>query len=330
MVFFALSSARAQGQTDLEAKANSLVEEGNALGAAGKLEEAIKKFKAAEEILPRALHDCNIGLASVHLQEWIAAHYHLTRCRKRWTSADGEQPSWLESNLEGVETQLSAGTFARLEIASEPVGAAISVDGNRLVETSMWVVKGAHQLEATKPGFKKARMTVTLTSGERRTIVVPLAEVTPPPKAKPAPAKEPKPEGSIAALTTEAPPRRDKRSWLIAGVATTTVGVGAAALAFLFRGRASDARDDLFELNTAATTHFDAVGVAPLGYDADYAAASDSLDENNLRMALSFAVSGALVTTGALFLYRGLSSGTTELSVTASPTEAGAAARWHF
>ena len=65
-------------------RADELVEEGNRLGAAGTLDDAITRFKEADLLVPRAIHACNLGLAYSRQLKWVDAHFYLRVCRRRW------------------------------------------------------------------------------------------------------------------------------------------------------------------------------------------------------------------------------------------------------
>lgn len=117
----AMSASVASADTS----ADSLVAEGEQLGKAGDFEGALAKFRQAETIEPRAVHDCWIALAQRRLRRWTSARFHLDRCKQR---AGGTAPvSWFRTVADEVQAGLDDGGFEPVEIATEPPGATVVI-----------------------------------------------------------------------------------------------------------------------------------------------------------------------------------------------------------
>jgi hypothetical protein len=169
--------------------ADRLVNEGIELADHGAYEDAIAKFRAAEEVLPRALNDCNIGLAYARLEKPAEAWFYLQRCKARKPEPD---PPWLAARLEKARAALDGGRFAPVDLTAEPadtrVVAAAFLPDDLTAVTPVWLPLGRWELVATRPdGVTEAR-TLTLETGGPAKMHVVVADPTPPPAPTPTPA----------------------------------------------------------------------------------------------------------------------------------------------
>lgn len=250
--------------------ADALVAEGARLGGEGRLEEAILRFKAAEARFPRALHDCNIGLAYARLGRLPQAHWFLSRCRHRATAP---LPDWVGPRLETTLSQLRAGPYAPVRIETSPQSAAVTISTFAPDETvtppadvwlpqAMEVVLTARAADDAARG--EARVRLPSPAPTRVLVEVRPSSPAPPPASLPAPASLPTPAslpapvpspeapfkaGPAPAPAESTPPRWPW--WVAAGGGLAVVGGGlalasAAALAEDARATTStDRYDDL-------------------------------------------------------------------------------------
>ncbi len=249
---FASGTARA-GDTE---QADALVEEGNQLGAAGDYEGAINKFRAADAIVQRPIHACNIGLAYVRLSLWAEAHYYLERCKGTW--AEGPLPSWVDRRIGESEGALTKGNFARVEVEVSPASATVIVapfPGQPLWAKRLWLPFGTHTITASGDGLEDAAEQLILASRETRTVKLALKERVAT-ESTPLPGTEPDGEQGriVKILSTHEnapPPRRDRsKAWLYAGIGASVATVATAGLGFYFRAKANDSSDSAGELVT--------------------------------------------------------------------------------
>jgi hypothetical protein len=219
----------ARGQ-EPRAEADALVVEGARLGEESLFEEAILRFKAAESRLPRALHDCNIGLAYARLARLPQAQFFLERCRRR--SAE-PLPSWVAPRAETTLAQLRAGRHAPVRVETSPGLAPVTVSvfaPDELVDTpaDLWLPLDAEVvIEAVRPGLPAAAARVRLVSTAPSRVVVELpaaplvvAEPAAPASLAPAPVEDPP---ALAEATSERP----IWPWVVAGVGALAAGTGA-------------------------------------------------------------------------------------------------------
>lgn len=253
----ALSLAVAAHAQDPRGEADALVVEGARLGEEGRFEEAILRFKAAESRLPRALHDCNIGLAYARLARLPQAQFFLERCRRR--SAE-PLPAWVSPRAETTLAQLRAGRHAPVRVETSPGLAPVLVSvfaPDEQVDTpaDLWLPLDVEiTLDAVRPGQPAAGARVRLVSTAPSRVVIDLPAV-------PAVVAEPPAPPSLAPPVVQAPPppepapgpaARPVWPWIVAGVGALALGggvwstVSGAGLAEDARGaRDPDRYDDL-------------------------------------------------------------------------------------
>jgi hypothetical protein len=307
----------AAGADEATERANALVQEASDLGRAGKLEEAIAKFKAAEQLLPRAIHDCNIGLAYVRLQRWPQAEMFLARCRERW-SAEETRPlePWVDRRIREAQKQLSEGDYGPVRLTSEPAGATIFVaafgdDESFDVPRIIWLPAGEHRLEASADGYEPTAITVTAVRGERVDIAIALAAVAvelSPPSDEAAQAITALP-GNAEVATDVAPRRSRKVGWIVSGG-----GLGLVAAGGVFHALAFDAKSD----------------AEKLGPGPEFDALDDKFSKRRAVAIGAYAVGGATIAAGIYLLVR--SRGEREpappVSVGSGPGDVGVSVLW--
>ena len=217
-------------------RAQDLVEEGARLGGAGRFDEAIDRFRQAEAILPRAIHDCNIGLAFARSGRPAQANFFLTRCRARATDA---LPAWVDARLATLAETLQSGSFAQVTIAVEPVGAAVVAEGFlpddlASAPSPIWLPFGDHELVASRPGMTADRERVTVDTRDPRMVRLALA---PPPVTLPVDTATAQTATPPTTRSASAAPRAIRRrregpdhtwAWITTGTGVAILGGGAA------------------------------------------------------------------------------------------------------
>lgn len=88
-------------------QADDLVIVGQQLATAGKFDDAIAAFHAADAVRPSALHDCLIGLAQLRAGRLDAATLQFVACRRRSTASD-PVPEWLPTEERRLADQRAA------------------------------------------------------------------------------------------------------------------------------------------------------------------------------------------------------------------------------
>lgn len=234
----------AEDHGEARKSADRLVLEGKRLGDAGRVMEAIERFKAAEAKYPRAIHGCNIGLAYAQLKSYPQALLFLEQCRSR---ATGPLPAWVEARYQRTLETLSQGGYTAVEIVSDPAGADVQVVGFAKDETfttprTVWLSTGEAEFQISREGFVPQRKTLKLVGKSGRLAVtlqrVPVPEPVAPPRATPepvapAPTATPAPPSAVAApLPAPKAPATGRTSLKIAG--GTLLGIGALVAAIIW------------------------------------------------------------------------------------------------
>jgi hypothetical protein len=161
----------------------------------GQWDDAIALFRAAERAFPRALHDCNIGLAYAKSDRPHLAWLYLGRCSSRSTAT---LPPWVDTRRKAALETLTAGEFAAVEFLVSPGGSVSlsspSLPGEVLTPTvtnpgapgnlTMWLPFGTHEIafagDARIPE-RRALVVDGAVKARKLRVEVTLAEV--PPKA---------------------------------------------------------------------------------------------------------------------------------------------------
>jgi hypothetical protein len=117
-------------------RADDLVIVGQQLATAGKLDDAIATFRAADAVRPSALHSCLIGLAQLRAGRLDAADGEFAACRRRSTASD-PMPAWLPTEERRLADQRAAAPPKPARRSRGPTlllasGAALTVAGAAL------------------------------------------------------------------------------------------------------------------------------------------------------------------------------------------------------
>ena len=304
----------AAAAADDQAEADRLTIEGAKLADAGRFDEAIAAFRRAEALVPRAINDCNIGLAYARSGRPAHAHFFLRRCRARAPQA---LPSWVDARMQKLDAELRAGTYAPVEIVVDPPGATVTIaaflpDDLASVSSPVWLPQGAHEVVIARAGYVPMTRTLPVdraTPQELRVVLDAEAKPAPDPAA-PSPAA---PAGVVKPFSPAPPSRSPLKlaGWITAGVG---LAAGGAGVYFLMRSRAGyDDVQGVIDVHGPWTEE-----------DADTLDQAES-DETTGKVLLAVGA-GALVAGGVL-LFLGIRADERAAGgVTLAPTDGGAIA----
>lgn len=241
-------------------EADRLVREGAALGEEGRWDEAIGRFKEAEKLWPRALHDCNIGLAQARAGRPHLSLYYLERCERRET---GTLPAWVGVRQREASARLARGAYAPVELRVVAAEGGEAVAGAELTVSSLsgetvtapaslWLPLGEHTVVARAPGRVETRRALSVSARDKVVVEVALVlePVVEPPEPEPEPEPEPVVVGPVVPPVVTSPPDGEGSNT----AAWVTLGVGGAALAVggILYGVAAQTAEDARELPPGA------------------------------------------------------------------------------
>lgn len=220
---------------DASDKALALNKEGTKLAEQGKHADAIERFKAAEVLLPRYQHHCNIGIAYQDSGKLPQALLFLQSCVAR--AGKNASPA-SKTRLATLETKLKGAPWGTLVVTGEQLRVAIApwadeewvVDGQRafVLEPGpvSLLVKRRDGTTWTQPASVETGTTITVALTPPPP--PPIAVVTPPEK-KPEPVKAlpppPKPEPVKLVAPVETP-SRSLTPWIVAGSGAALLVLG--------------------------------------------------------------------------------------------------------
>ncbi len=263
---FVCAAARVAGADGgAKADADELVREGMELGRAGKLDQAIAAFKRAEAIYPRAVNDCNIGLAYARQNRWAQAHFFLVRCRERWSREETRpMDAWVDQRIKKSLAALKDGDYAPVDIRVTPVDAVVRVSAFAPDETFVggrivWLPHGSATVAASREGYQPKEIALAVSGRARQTASIDLSPIPverptrepdapPPDVSKPSvtadPTTDPIGPTSPPAEPTSPPARsRGAGPWLALGA-----GVALGIAGGVMHVQAAGSRSDLIDL----------------------------------------------------------------------------------
>lgn len=297
---------------DDQAEADRLTIDGAKLAEAGRFDEAIASFRRAEALAPRAINDCNIGLAYARSDRPAHAHFFLRRCRARAPEA---LPSWVDARMQKLDAALRAGSFAPVDLVVTPAGATVTIasflpDDLASVSSPVWLPSGAHDVIAARPGFVALTRSVAIDGKVPQTVRLELdAE---PSAAAAAPAASARPD----LVKPFSPPPQRRSPLVLAGAITGGVGVALAGAGVYFLLRARDGYDDVqgvIDVHGPWTEE-----------DAD---TLDQAESDDRAGKVLLAVGGGVVVVGGVLLFLGIRADDRAAEhVTVAPTDGGAIA----
>jgi hypothetical protein len=244
-------------------RADALVREAASRGKANDWDGAIAAFREAEALYPRAIHDCNIGLAFMRSARPHMAWVYLGRCQVRATDA---LPPWVDTMRRDALTAMRDGAWAPIEVTATPHTATVSVDAlPQEVFTptagtlSLWLPHGQHTLRVTAPNHVAETRLVTVAGRDPTRISVALSPApvtrpepvarpeTPPPEPVEPPRVEAPEVSSAGAVSQRAPvaPQREisTTSWAVLAGGLGIVAGGLVALGFAIDSSGAAQRD---------------------------------------------------------------------------------------
>lgn len=196
----------AHGQS-AEDEADALLREGSRHGEAGRWAEAIACFRRADALYPRALDDCNVGIAYAGWGRLAQASLHFALCRAR---VAGQLPDWVLRRHERVLSELRAGPFGRLRLSVEPADATAATPAFEPDEAwapamvqELWLPAGLQRLSVRAQGHRPELREVSIEPGGTTSVLVVLTPDAAPPALALRPPLGPLPRASSR---TRAPP----------------------------------------------------------------------------------------------------------------------------
>lgn len=217
-------------QDEATQRAREAYDRGRTQFGAQQYQEALASFQAAYDARPHPTVLISIAECQERLEDYRAAVTTLEKYLRDSPEARDRQQ---------VQERIAAHRSrpAKLNVTSEPAGAAISVDGNpsgQVTPATIEVAPGAHTIALALEGYENATQEVTVEFAERRDLPMvletPIPE-EPEPPTEPAPIEETRTEGESAPV------------WVAAGVAGVGL-VGGAVLGFLALSDKSDFDDN--------------------------------------------------------------------------------------
>lgn len=214
---------------DASDKALALNKEGTKLAEQGKHAEAIERFKAAEVLLPRYQHHCNIGIAYQDSGKLPQALLFLKSCVAR--AGKNASPA-SKTRLATLETTLKGAPWGTLVVTGEQLRVAIMpwadeewvVDGQRAFVLERGpvslVVKRRDGTTWTQATSVESGVSVTVALTPASTPTPPVVVVTPPEQKPTTKAvKEPPPlrPEPVKVVTPVETTSRPVTPWIVAG-----------------------------------------------------------------------------------------------------------------
>lgn len=252
---------------DASDKAIALNKEGTALAEQGKHAEAIERFKAAEALLPRYQHHCNIGIAYQDSGKQPQALLFLQSCVAR--AGKNASPA-SKSRLAALEAKLKSAPYGVLVVTGEQTRVAVApwndeewvVDGSR----RFVLEAGAVSLVAKRRDGSSWSQPVVVEAGK----VVTVALVAPPEPEKVEPVTVGEPMKPVEPTTVAAPVGpRPIAPWIVTGAGAVLVGLGVVTLFLageqIRRFTPSTTETELTGYRALVVTTYSAWGLGALG-----------------------------------------------------------------
>ncbi|MBI2896522.1 MAG: PEGA domain-containing protein [Deltaproteobacteria bacterium] len=216
-------------QDDATQRAREAYDRGRTQFAAQQYREALAAFQAAYDAKPHPTVLISIAECQERLEDFRAAVATLERYLA--DSPEARDRQQVQERIAAHRTRP-----AKINVTSEPAGAAIGVDGSasgQVTPATIEIAPGAHTISLTLEGYENATQEITVEFAERRDL--PLTLQTPVPEEpelppEPAPVEEARTGGETAPV------------WVAAGVAGVGLVAGA-VLGFLALSDRSDFDD---------------------------------------------------------------------------------------
>jgi hypothetical protein len=217
------------------AAARAAYGEGQRLFGTNDFAGALAQFEAAFASVPNPV----VLLSIAESQERLGRVVDAVATLERYLTLRTDAP-----DRAGVQTRID-GLRARpgvIAVSSEPVGAAIALDGTdtgRVTPADVEAAPGEHTIAASLAGYEPASQTVTVAFGARQELAIPALTATPaPPPAEPV-AAEPEPAPAPPVEEEPASEGPGTAVWIAAGVGAAGL-VSGTVLGFLALSEQSD------------------------------------------------------------------------------------------
>lgn len=165
-------------ESEAEQQAAALFDQGTDAFGRGDALVALRLFREVWSLVPVPEARWNIVAAEVRLGMKVEAHRDLA---EYLAASDEVSPVHLKEAAE-LRDQLEK-QLARLTLEIDPPGALVLLDGNPSAYQT-WIAPGEHRVHVTAFGRVTETKRLSLTAGERRTVVIKLAAPPPPPPPK--------------------------------------------------------------------------------------------------------------------------------------------------
>jgi len=168
-----------------EDKAAALVAEGEALGKAGKYDQALERFRRAEAIAPNAVHDCFMAIALTRQQSLTRARFFLERCKRR-SEQSPPVPWYEEAHGQLVASMMDHGKLQVIVAASDTdvvAAARIEIRGFEDLPLqsgdAVFLPAGRHRVTVRHNGYKIAKQQISIAPDEPLKVTATLVRETP-------------------------------------------------------------------------------------------------------------------------------------------------------
>ncbi len=262
--------AQPGGDAELKAWVDAQLSEAYAHHQAGRYAEAIAGYRRVHARSPEPRFLLNIGIAYAEMGGQCVQMVDAFQRFERACSACAEK----EQGLRRWEA-LRPRCVAKVMVTSEPPGAVVEVDGERLgaAPQQTQLLAGEHVVMARLEGHAPHQQTVRIEDAEARTLTLALKPAAPP-EAKAPSAPEPPP--AVAAASGSAMTAgggSDVWAWTAVGVGVVGVAVGVTFTALAFQAaddaeqatRRVDAADAIDRRDQATTLQWIGYGVGVAG-----------------------------------------------------------------
>jgi hypothetical protein len=305
------------GQGEQSDRADQLVKEGEALGKAGDFDSALERFREAEELESRPVHDCWIAISYVRLEQWTRARLYLDRCKSR--SNGKPEVEWYPTARSQLRSKMRGG-YAAVTVNVDVAGATLKIptvpDEELALPVTIWLPLGRHNLIVSRDGYPTRKQIVTLSSPERMSVLIAVgdgsAQITNPDDGSETSSNGSSSNGDID-LTTSTEDRQQPPGKLLP-VSLMAGGAVIAGFGFVFISKAKNAQDDF---NNATNP-------------AEQQVAEDAIKSNNRNTAIAFISGGVVGAVGIALLVRAIAwkPDREQSMVNVGPTADGGAVVW--
>jgi len=240
------AAAQEEDEGDGRAEAGALLKEGNGLLDQKKFAEALQRFEGAYRVFKSPKIFFSIAEANDKLQNYARAAQYYQRFVDEADDAPEKLGARAKQRLAALEPYIG-----RIAVSAEEDGVTVTIDGEVIGETPLraqWAKAGSHKVSAQKQGFLPFETAVSVTAGQKKTVMVllePSSESTPEPEIVPevspppaSPSPSPSPAEPPKLLVSTEPQIVDKPTDVAAKASTDEgvsgwlwVGLGAAAVA---------------------------------------------------------------------------------------------------